>query len=122
MFISTARVALLALAVSTAQHAFAVQQVDLSPDRVRIHVPRNEAAIAQIPPGFKFAQPGKFTVAVSGVAGPPWRCWPATTRPPSAAKPTPRSWLPIAWACNSMWCRPVGRTGPWGSVRASTTR
>ena len=71
MFINTARVALLALAVSTAQHAFAVQQVDLSPDRPRIHAPRNEAAIAQIPPGFKFAQPGKFTVAVSGVAGPP---------------------------------------------------
>ena len=66
MFISTARVALLALAVSTAQSAFAVQQVDLSPDRVRIHVPRNEAAIAQIPPGFKFAQPGKFTVAFLG--------------------------------------------------------
>ena len=89
MFIATTRVALLALAVSTAQSAFAVQQVDLSPDRVRIHVPRNEAAIAQIPPGFKFAQPGKFTVAVSGVAssqGAPWRmrCWavsmPAKTR------------------------------------------
>ena len=71
MIISTARIALLTLAVSTAQSAFAVQQVDLSPDRARIHVPRNEAAIAQIPPGFKFAQPGKFTVAVSGVAGPP---------------------------------------------------
>ncbi|WP_163021765.1 ABC transporter substrate-binding protein, partial [Pseudomonas viridiflava] len=35
------------------------------------HAPRNEAAIAQIPQGFKFAQPGKFTVAVSGTAGPP---------------------------------------------------
>ena len=57
MFINTARVALLTLAVGAAQSAFAVQQVDFSPDRVRIHVPRNEAAIAQIPPGFKFAQP-----------------------------------------------------------------
>ncbi|MFP3334269.1 ABC transporter substrate-binding protein, partial [Pseudomonas sp. SIMBA_064] len=71
MLIHTARLALLTLAVGTAHSAYAVQQVDLSPDRVRIHAPRNEAAIAQIPPGFKFAQPGKFTVAVSGVAGPP---------------------------------------------------
>lgn len=72
MFINTARVALLTLAVSAAHTAFAATRpVDLSPDRARIHVPRNEAAIAQIPPGFKFAQPGKFTVAVSGVAGPP---------------------------------------------------
>lgn len=65
MFINTTRVVLLTLAVSAAQSAFAVQQVDLSPDRVRIHAPRNEAAIAQIPPGFKFAQPGTFTVAVT---------------------------------------------------------
>ncbi|XMB50761.1 ABC transporter substrate-binding protein [Pseudomonas fluorescens] len=71
MFITTARVALLAIAGASAHSAFAVQQVDLSPDRPRIHAPRNDAAIAQIPPGFKFAQPGKFTVAVSGVAGPP---------------------------------------------------
>ncbi|KPY40582.1 Periplasmic binding protein [Pseudomonas savastanoi pv. retacarpa] len=73
MLVNTARVALLTIAVSVAQSAFAstAQPVDLSPDRQRIHVPRNEAAIAQIPAGFKFAQPGKFTVAVSGVAGPP---------------------------------------------------
>src|SRR5450830_1413911 len=79
MLVKTARMTLLALAVSLALPALAaestsvpaVQKVDLSPDRQRIHAPRNEAAIAQIPPGFKFAQPGKFTVAVSGVAGPP---------------------------------------------------
>ncbi|RMM60870.1 Amino acid ABC transporter periplasmic amino acid-binding protein [Pseudomonas savastanoi pv. glycinea] len=73
MLVNTARVALLTIAVSVAQSTFAstAQPVDLSPDRQRIHVPRNEAAIAQIPAGFKFAQPGKFTVAVSGVAGPP---------------------------------------------------
>lgn len=76
----TARIALLALAVSAAQPALAVTdnaagvkvvKFDLSPNRERIHAPRNEAAIAQIPPGFKFAQPGKFTVAVSGTASPP---------------------------------------------------
>ncbi|EGH47075.1 extracellular solute-binding protein, partial [Pseudomonas syringae pv. pisi str. 1704B] len=73
MFINSARVALLTLAVSVAHNTLAstAQPVDLSPDRPRIHVPRNEAAIAQIPAGFKFAQPGKFTVAVSGVAGTP---------------------------------------------------
>lgn len=77
--INTTRIALLALAVSLAQQALAVESAadvkvvkfDLSADRERVHAPRNEAAIAQIPAGFKFAQPGKFTVAVSGTASPP---------------------------------------------------
>ena len=78
MLVNTVRVAALALAVSAGLPAFAAQEdasgapkFDLSPDQPRIHAPRNEAAIAQIPQGFKFAQPGKFTVAVSGTAGPP---------------------------------------------------
>ncbi|WP_397449028.1 ABC transporter substrate-binding protein [Pseudomonas sp. NA-150] len=48
-----------------------VHPFNLSPDQQRVHTPRNEAAIAQIPAGFKFAQAGKFTVAVSGTASPP---------------------------------------------------
>jgi polar amino acid transport system substrate-binding protein len=49
----------------------AVQTFNLSPDQQRVRTPRNDSAIAQIPAGFKFAQPGKFTVAVSGTASPP---------------------------------------------------
>ena len=79
MLINTARVALLALSVSVGVPVMAsenanvpvAQRVDLSPDRQRIRAPRNETAIAQIPSGFKFAHTGKFTVAVSGVAGAP---------------------------------------------------
>ena len=91
MLVNTARFALLAIAVSVGLPVLAAesasapttQQVDLSPDRQRIHVPRNEAAIALIPAGFKFAQPGKFTVAVSGVAGPPLAL--LASMPPSLA-------------------------------------
>jgi len=48
-----------------------VQAFNLSPDQQRVRTPRNDAAIAQIPAGFKFAQPGKFTVAISGKASAP---------------------------------------------------
>ncbi|MBX8515406.1 ABC transporter substrate-binding protein [Pseudomonas cichorii] len=79
MLANTARLALLTIAIGLAQPVIAaesatpptVQKVNLSPDQQRIRAPRNEAAIAQIPQGFKFAQPGKFTVGVSGTAGPP---------------------------------------------------
>jgi len=68
--------ALLALAVGAAfalpaLAAEAPPVFDLSPDRAHIDAPRNPAAIAQIPAGFKFAEPGKFTVAVAGASGPP---------------------------------------------------
>ncbi len=79
MLVNTTRITLLALAVSLGQLAVAdpgpadvkVVKFDLSAERERIRAPRNEAAIAQIPAGFRFAQPGKFTVAVSGASNPP---------------------------------------------------
>lgn len=79
MLASTTRSAMLAIAVSmglpliatASAKAATVQPFDLSADRERIHVSRNETAIALIPAGYKFAQPGKFTVAVSTNASPP---------------------------------------------------
>jgi polar amino acid transport system substrate-binding protein len=44
---------------------------NFSPQQVHIDVPRNPAAIAQIPAGFVFAEPGAFTVAIAGASGPP---------------------------------------------------
>ncbi|AHK45399.1 putative extracellular solute-binding protein, family 3 [Ensifer adhaerens OV14] len=51
--------------------ALAADGFDFSPEQPgRIRAERNEAAIAAIPPSFKFVTPGKFTVAVSP-GGPP---------------------------------------------------
>jgi polar amino acid transport system substrate-binding protein len=51
--------------------AAAADIFDLSPDQPgRVRAEKDPAAIAAIPPGFKFVTPGKFTVAVSP-GGPP---------------------------------------------------
>nr|WP_105418176.1 MULTISPECIES: ABC transporter substrate-binding protein [Neorhizobium] len=51
--------------------AAAADIFDLSPDQSgRVRAEKDSAAIAAIPPGFKFVTPGKFTVAVSP-GGPP---------------------------------------------------
>ncbi|CDZ40637.1 Cysteine ABC transport system periplasmic binding component [Neorhizobium galegae bv. officinalis] len=51
--------------------AAATDIFDLSPDQSgRVRAEKDPAAIAAIPPGFKFVTPGKFTVAVSP-GGPP---------------------------------------------------
>nr|WP_250813327.1 ABC transporter substrate-binding protein [Neorhizobium tomejilense] len=51
--------------------AAAADIFDLSPDQSgRVRAEKDPAAIAAIPPGFKFVTPGKFTVAVSP-GGPP---------------------------------------------------
>ncbi|MGY4495016.1 ABC transporter substrate-binding protein [Pseudomonas sp. TE3610] len=62
------------LALAAALPALAAETpapFDLSPQQAHIDAPRNPAAIAQIPTGFKFVEPGKFTVAVAGASGPP---------------------------------------------------
>lgn len=69
-------IAVLALAISavTVLPAVAAEPpavFDLSPNRAHIEAPRNPAAIAQIPQGFRFVTPGKFTVAIAGASGPP---------------------------------------------------
>lgn len=68
-------VALLALAVGAAiaLPGLAAQQpvFDLSPQQPHIDIKTNAAAIAQIPPGFKFVEPKTFTVAIAGASGPP---------------------------------------------------
>ncbi|WP_249673851.1 ABC transporter substrate-binding protein [Pseudomonas abieticivorans] len=62
---------LLSASASGAVLADTVKEFDLSPDQPPIVTPPNAAAIKQIPAGFKFAEPGTFTVAVSGTASPP---------------------------------------------------
>ncbi len=69
-------IALLAMAIGAvialpAQAAEQPPVFDLSPQRAPIDAPRNPAAIAQIPQGFKFVEPGTFTVAIAGASGPP---------------------------------------------------
>ncbi|EIK95454.1 ABC transporter substrate-binding protein [Pseudomonas sp. M47T1] len=62
------------LALAAALPALAAETppaFNLSPQQAHIDAPRNPAAIAQIPPGFAFAEPGKFTVAIAGASGPP---------------------------------------------------
>lgn len=61
----------LALIVGPALSAYAEDDFDLSPEQSgRVHVQKNETAIAAIPADFKFVTPGKFTVAVAP-GGPP---------------------------------------------------
>jgi polar amino acid transport system substrate-binding protein len=60
-----------ALSTLTFASAFAQATFDLGPEQVgRIRADRNENAIKAIPQGFKFVEPGKFTVAINP-GGPP---------------------------------------------------
>jgi len=62
--------ALSAITLAGAQPAYS-EDFDLSPQQTeRVRAQKNEAAIAAIPPQFKFVTPGTFTVAVSP-GGPP---------------------------------------------------
>lgn len=45
--------------------------IDLKANQQPIHAPKNPQAIAQIPPGFTFVEPGKLTVAVAVVGSSP---------------------------------------------------
>ncbi|MBS0968534.1 ABC transporter substrate-binding protein [Chimaeribacter arupi] len=45
--------------------------IDLKANATPIHVAANPAAVAQIPAGYRFAVPGKFTVAIAGLNSPP---------------------------------------------------
>ena len=68
--------ALLAFAVGAviawpALAASAPVALDLSPQQPHVQVPRNPVAIAQIPAGFHFVEPGTFTVAIAGTSAPP---------------------------------------------------
>lgn len=59
------------LSVAGLDSALATDVFDLSPDQPgRIRVEKDPAAVATVPKDFKFATPGKFTVAVSP-GGPP---------------------------------------------------
>lgn len=65
-------IALITLALSFSTLAGEqVRGFDLSPDQSHITAPRNEAAIAKVPVDFKFSEPGKLTVVISGTAYPP---------------------------------------------------
>lgn len=71
MFKPTLLALLLSVISSGTLLAAEVHEFDLSPDQPHIVTPPNAVAIKQIPQGFKFAEPGTFTVAVSGTASPP---------------------------------------------------
>lgn len=45
--------------------------IDLKANETPINVAANPAAVAQIPSGYRFAVPGKFTVAIAGLNSPP---------------------------------------------------
>lgn len=45
--------------------------VSLDANKTPIHTAKNAAAVAQLPPGYRFAVPGKFTVAIAGLNSPP---------------------------------------------------
>lgn len=45
--------------------------IDLKANETRIHVAKNPRAIAKLPQGFHFVQPGKFTVAIAALNTPP---------------------------------------------------
>ena len=49
----------------------AENRIDLKANETPIHVAANPAAVAQIPAGYRFAVPGKFTVAIAGLNSPP---------------------------------------------------
>ncbi|QCR38506.1 ABC transporter substrate-binding protein (plasmid) [Nissabacter sp. SGAir0207] len=49
----------------------AVPSIDVKANEVPINVPKNPAAVAQIPAGYHFAVPGKFTVAIAALNSPP---------------------------------------------------
>ncbi|MFS8046449.1 ABC transporter substrate-binding protein [Rhizobium sp. BR 314] len=89
--------------------ASAAEEFDLSPQQSgRTHAARNEAAIAAISKGFKFATAGKFTVAVAP-GGPPLAAYATDARTVVGADPDYASavadalglkleLVPVAWA------------------------
>lgn len=50
---------------------FATAGIDLRGNETPVHTPANPAAIAKIPPGYRFVEPGTLTVAISALNSPP---------------------------------------------------
>ena len=50
---------------------FATAGIDLRGNETPVHTPANPAAIAKIPPGYRFVAPGTLTVAISALNSPP---------------------------------------------------
>lgn len=50
---------------------FATAGIDLRANETPVHTPANPAAIAKIPPGYRFVAPGTLTVAISALNSPP---------------------------------------------------
>jgi len=57
--------------------------LDLRANEQPLPVTRDPQAIAKIPPGYRFVEPGTLTVAISIRRR--WPCWPATTARGSVA-------------------------------------
>lgn len=77
------------LVFTTASHA----SIDLKANEQPLPVTVDRQAVAKIPAGYKFVEPGTLTVAVSMLNSPRWRCWPAITARGSAATRI----LPACW-------------------------
>jgi polar amino acid transport system substrate-binding protein len=101
--------ALAVLALSWSATAAVAAKIDFSPEQLQSpHVKADPKAIAALPPGFKFARDGVFTVAIAPF-GPPIATYATDARTPVGADPDIANLIaeslglkleldPVAWA------------------------
>ncbi len=107
-----------AVAMSCAT-AGAAEKFNLSPDTSnRIRAEKDEAAIKAITPGFKFVNPGKFTVAINAW-DPPIATYATDAKTVVGADPDIAQLLADSLVCSSNWCRSPGKTGRSASPPAN---
>src|SRR3712207_9541300 len=83
-----------ALSALTFTSAFAQATFDLGPEQAgRVRAERDENAIKAIPQGFKFAEPGKFTVAINP-GGPPLATYATRSEERRVGKECRSRWSP----------------------------
>jgi hypothetical protein len=81
------------LVLTTASHA----SIDLKANEQPLPVTVDQQAVAKIPKGYQFVEPGTLTVAISRSIHRRWRCWPAiTARVSAATRISPGCWR-AAW-------------------------
>lgn len=71
--------------------------VSIEANKTPINIAKNGDAIAQLPKDYRFAVPGKFTVAVAGLNQPPLTVSRMTTKRFWEAKLTWPVWWRTAW-------------------------
>lgn len=70
--------------------------VSLEANKTPVNTAKNSDAIAQLPKDYRFAVPGKFTVAVAALNSPPLTVFPTTIKRCSEARWTLPVWWPTA--------------------------